>query len=54
MDADVLVHSVPRRAERHHEQEQRGCEGMHHVCGFVPMQRVRQADHPGRFVPTTL
>lgn len=49
----ALSHSVPCRAECHYEQEQCGCERLHHVCGSVPLQRMRQAHHPGRWVITT-
>lgn len=43
-------YSVSRWAQRHHEQEQCRRERLHHVRGFVPLQRVRQAHHPGRWV----
>lgn len=46
----ALFHSVSRRAECHHEQEQCWCERLHHVRGFVSLQRVCQAHHPGRWV----
>lgn len=44
------VHSVPCRAECHYEQEQCWCERLHNVCGFVPLQRMCQTHHPGRWV----
>lgn len=46
----ALLHSVSRRAECHYEQEQRRCKRLHHVRGFVSLQRVCQAHHPGRWV----
>lgn len=46
----ALSHSVSCRAECHYEQEQCWCESLHHVCGFVSLQRVCQTHHPGRWV----
>lgn len=39
----IWIRSVPRRDERHYEQEQRRPEGLHAVRGPVSVQRVRKA-----------
>ena len=39
---------VPRRDERHPQQELGECDGLLDLRGAVPLQRVRQDDHPER------
>ena len=42
--------SVPRRDERHYEQELCRCQRLHYLRVTFPVQRVRQAHNPIRYV----